>query len=118
MNGPWFRGRALSGLILVGLAAAVAACSTIFATRIGDILKSPGAYEGKEVTVEGKVTATHNLLVVKYYQVDDGTGEIAVVTESALPKEDEKVRVKGRVNQAFAIGSSRLIVIVEKPPSR
>jgi hypothetical protein len=108
-----------SGGILLGLAAAVlAACSTMFAARIGDILKSPGAYEGKEVTVEGKVTATHNLLVVKYYQVDDGTGEIAVVTESALPKEGEKVRVKGRVNQAFAIGSSRLIVIVEKPPTR
>jgi hypothetical protein len=118
MNIRSFRGIGSTGRILLGFAAAVAACSMMFATRIGDILKSPGAYEGKEVTVEGKVTATHNLLVVKYYQVDDGTGEIAVVTESALPKEGEAVRVKGRVSQAFAIGSSRLIVIVEKPPSR
>lgn len=114
---PHRQGR--SRLIVLGLAAAlIAACSTLFATKIGDILASPGAYEGKDVTINGKVTATHNLVFVKYYQVDDGSGEIGVVTTSALPKEGDKVRVRGRVNQAFAVGSSRLIVIVEKPPSR
>jgi hypothetical protein len=113
------RSRGITGTLVLGLAAAgLAACSTLFATKIGDILKSPGAYEGKEVTVAGKVTSAHNLVVVKYYQVSDGTGEIAVVTENALPKEGENVRAKGKVSQAFAIGSSRLIVILEQPPSR
>ncbi len=105
-------------ILLGAVAVAVVACSTMFATKVGDILSSPGAYEGKDVTIAGNVTTTHNLVFVKYYQVNDGSGEIAVVTDSPLPKEGDKVQVKGRVNQAFAIGSSRLIVIVEKPPSR
>lgn len=119
MDGRRLNRQVRSRLIVLAVAAAlIAACSTLFAAKIGDILASPGAYEGKDVTIAGKVTATHNLLVVKYYQVDDGSGEIAVVTNSALPKEGDKVRVKGRVNQAFAIGSTRLIVIVEEPPPR
>lgn len=103
-----------------GLAAALslAACAALLTTKIGDIQKSPGQYDGQTVTISGTVSASHNLLVVKYYQVDDGSGQIAVVTDSALPKEGDHVRVKGKVNQAFAIGTARLVVIVEQPPSR
>jgi hypothetical protein len=101
------------------LAAALAwGCAAVFATKIGDIEKAPGQYDGRTVTIAGKVTATHDLLVVKYYDVSDGTGEIAVVTDSALPKEGDHVRVKGQVKQAFAIGTAHLVVIVEQPPSR
>jgi len=102
----------LCGLVLL------TSCAAILATKIGDIKKTPGAFEGRTLTIAGKVTSTHDLLVVKYYEVDDGTGAIPVVTESALPKEGESVRVKGRVNQAFAVGTARLVVIVEEPPPR
>ncbi len=102
---------------LVGVAL-TAACAALLTTKIADIQKTPGRYDGRTVTISGTVSASHNLLVVKYYQVDDGTGQIAVVTDSALPKEGDHVRVKGKVNQAFAIGSARLVVIVEEPPSR
>ncbi len=108
--------RSVGAVLLFG--AVVTGCAAIFATKIGDIEKAPGQYDGRNVTIAGKVTATHDLLVVKYYEVDDGTGEIAVVTDSALPKEGEHVRVKGQVKQAFAIGTARLVVIVEQPPSR
>jgi hypothetical protein len=97
---------------------AVASCAALFATKIGDIKKAPSSYEGQTVTISGKVTSTHNLLLVKYYEVDDGTGEIPVVTQSELPKEGEEVRVKGKVDQAFVLGSARLVVIVEQPPTR
>ncbi len=96
----------------------IAACAALLTTKIGEIQKAPGQYDGRTVTISGTVSASHNLLLVKYYQVDDGTGEIAVVTDSALPKEGDHVRVKGKVNQAFAIGSAHLVVIVEEPPSR
>jgi hypothetical protein len=91
-------------------------CAALFATKIGDIQKAPGQWDGRTVTIAGKVTGTHNLLVVKYYQVDDGTGDIAVVTNSALAHEGDHVRVKGRVEQAFALGSAHVVVIVEAPP--
>jgi hypothetical protein len=64
------------------------------------------------------VTSKVNLLVVKYFQLRDHSGEITVVTSAALPDEGKKVRVKGRVDQAFAIGSSRVVVIVEETPQR
>jgi aspartyl/asparaginyl-tRNA synthetase len=102
----------LCGLVLL------ASCATILATKIADIKETPGAFEGRTVTIAGKVTSTYNLVLVKYYEVDDGTGTIPVVTESALPKEGESVRIKGRVNQAFAIGTARLVVVVEEPPPR
>ncbi len=98
--------------------ALLASCAALFATKIGDIKKTPSAYDGKTVTISGKVTSSHNLLVVKYYQVDDGTGEIPVVTQSELPREGDDVHVKGTVNQAFVLGTARLVVIVEQPPSR
>lgn len=104
-------------LVLCGFVV-LSSCATILATKIADIRKTPGAFEGRTVTIAGKVTTTHDLLVVKYYEVDDGTGKIPVVTESALPKEGESVRIKGRVNQAFAIGTARLVVVVEEPPPR
>jgi hypothetical protein len=109
-----FHRQTLAGAVALAALLMVACVST----GIGDILKSPGAYEGKDVAIAGKVISTHDLVFVKYYTVADGSGEIAVVTESALPKEGQSVNVKGRVNQAFAVGSARLVVIVESPPSR
>ncbi|MBZ5587821.1 MAG: hypothetical protein LAO05_04605 [Acidobacteriia bacterium] len=104
---PWLLGSVL-----------VVACASLLATKIGDIQKTPGKYDGRSVTIAGTVTSAHNFLVVKYYDVDDGTGTIAVVTESALPNEGASVRVKGKVNQAYAIGSAHLVVILEGPPRR
>ncbi len=94
-----------------------AACG-LLATRISAIQESPDKYHGRTVSVAGTVAASHNMLFVKYYQVDDGTGRIWVVTQGALPKEGDRVRVRGTVNQAFAVGSAHLVVIVEEPPKR
>ena len=104
---PWLLGFVLS-----------AACASLLATKIGDIQKAPGQYDGRSVTIAGKVTGTHNLVFVKYYEVEDGTGRIPVVTESALPNEGDRVTVKGKVNQAFSVGSTHFVVIVEEPPRR
>ncbi len=109
--------RAAGRALLLGVAFA-SGCAALFATKIGDIQKTPSQWDGRTVTIAGKVTGTHNLLVVKYYQVDDGTGDIAVVTNSALPHEGDRVRVKGRVEQAFALGTAHVVVIVEAPPQR
>ncbi|NWF99499.1 MAG: hypothetical protein HXY19_00930 [Thermoanaerobaculaceae bacterium] len=106
------RPRRLALAALVGLLAA--ACSSLFATRIGDILANPRKYDGREVTVAGKVTDTTNLLVVKYFTVSDGTGKIPVVTERPLPREGESITVTGTVEEAFALGDRHLLVLLER----
>jgi aspartyl/asparaginyl-tRNA synthetase len=110
-------GAAAWALPLAGVALAVA-CASLFATSIAEIKKEPARYEGRVVTIAGTVTGVHDLLALRFYKVRDDTDEITVVTQSPLPKEGDKVRVTGKVNQAFAIGLHRLLVIEEEPPGR
>jgi len=100
----------------VGLAVALFACdlATRFTTtRIKDILDHPRDYENKEVTVYGTVTGGASLLVTKYFEIQDDTGSIKVVTDRVLPKKGEKLRVTGRM-ESIEFGSERAIVIREK----
>ncbi len=50
---------------------------------------------------------------MKYFVVRDDTGEIPVVTERVIPARGETVTIRGEVQEAFALGEERLIVIVE-----
>jgi aspartyl/asparaginyl-tRNA synthetase len=91
-------------------------CSGLFSTKIKDILQHPRDFDGRTVTIAGEVKESANLLFIKYFIVRDDTGEITVVTDKAVPRQGEKVRVTGRVNQAFAIGEKNVIVIMEESP--
>jgi hypothetical protein len=102
------------GLIVVFSSLMLLSCSGFFTTPINKILANPRVYAGKTVKVSGEVTQIFGLLVIKYFKVRDGTGEIMVVTEKPLPKIGTKVDVKGTVEEAFSIGDQQLIVIVEK----
>lgn len=82
-------------------------------TKIGDITGHPREYADKEVTISGEVTDTFSFFIVKYFVVQDNSGEISVVTEKPLPAKGEKIRVKGTVKEAFSIGSKTSLVLVE-----
>ena len=91
-----------------------AACEGIGTTSIGSILEKPRDYAGKKVTVSGEVTETFSLFVMKYFVVQDKTGQIAVVSDKPLPKKGTTVRVTGTVKEAFSIGDQQLLVLVEE----
>lgn len=71
-------------------------------------------YQGKEVTVVGKVTNSVNLGSLKYYEVKDETGKIYVSCKNTVPKEGEEKSVTGTVNQVLKIGIMEVIAIEEK----
>jgi hypothetical protein len=102
--------------VLVGLAwVLLAGCdlvNEITTTRIKDILDHPRKYENKEVTIFGTVTDGASLVFIKYFEVQDKTGAIRVVTGRVLPKRGEKIRVTGTM-ESIEIGPERLIVIRE-----
>jgi len=100
------------------LVASLLACSGLFPMKIKTIKDDPRTWDGKVVTVKGKVATSLHLFGLKYYEIDDGTGTIPVVTKGAVPKEGTTVRVTGRVDQAFAIGEKSLVVLVEAGPPR
>ncbi len=91
-----------------------AACEGIGATPIGDILAKPRDYAGKKLTISGEVTEIFSLVVIKYFVVQDKTGQIAVVTDKPLPKKGTTVRVTGSVREAFSVGDQQLLVLVEE----
>lgn len=82
-------------------------------TKIGEILSHPRDYAGKEVTISGEVTETFSMVVVKYFVVRDSSGEISVITDRPLPAKGQKIKVKGKVREAFSIGPQTSLVLVE-----
>ena len=86
-------------------------------TKIKDILDHPRDYENKEITIYGTVTNAVSLLVVKYFEVQDDTGSIKVVTDKLLPTKGEKLKVTGQMT-AIEIGTERWIVLREKSDSQ
>jgi hypothetical protein len=103
------RSQGTSALILLALA--VASCNP--SPRIKDILERPAEFEGKAVAVSGTVVEAANVLVLRFYKVDDGTGEIVVVTKKAVPAKGASVTARGVVHQAFAIGDEDLTILME-----
>jgi hypothetical protein len=96
----------LSCLVFAGALAIVSsACAT--GASIGQVKTNPGRYVDRSVTVHGTVTSSWGIPLVplKMYQVDDGTGEILVVTdEERIPSRGARVRVTGKVGEFAMIG--------------
>ena len=110
--------RGIRGLALLLVSAAVfgsTACYRLMATKIGSIVEKTGEYDGKTVTVYGTVKERIDLPHLKCYVLDDGSGTIAVSTTGTLPRVGEKMHTRGRVQQAFAIGSRRIVAVIEPP---
>ncbi len=100
-------------LCLTVLALGCDLANRLTATKIKDILDHPRNYENKEVTIYGTVVGGASLLVVKYFELQDDTGAIRVVTDRVLPKQGEKLRVTGYM-ASIEFGSERPMVIREK----
>ncbi len=104
---------------LICLALAIFGCDIVdrfTATKIKDILDNPRNFENKEVTIYGTVTDAASMLIVKYFEVQDDTGKIKVVTQRTLPAKGEKVKVTGRTS-VLEVGTERWVVLREKSDS-
>jgi hypothetical protein len=81
--------------------------------RVRDIVNNPREFEGRDVSMVGDVTEAFSLLSLGYFRIDDGTGVITVVTNRAVPITGQRVKVRGRVLEAYALRNWRGTVIVE-----
>ena len=89
----------------VACAVVTAACAT--GASIGQVKTNPGRYVDRNVTVRGTVTSSWGIPLVplKMYQVDDGTGEILVVSDDRrIPSRGAHVKVTGRVSEFAVLG--------------
>lgn len=94
------------------VAAVVAAGCAARGVRIAELRDRPDKYERKTVSVEGVVTgsfgagALGQIVPFQTYTVDDGSGEIRVLSRSnrVPPRTGARVRVKGQVTELGVFG--------------
>jgi hypothetical protein len=75
--------------------------------KIAELKYNPGRYQNRTVTVDGVVTSSWGVPLVpfKLYKVDDGTGEVTVVSQDGrAPTKGARVSVKGRVSEFATFG--------------
>ena len=87
----------------------------IHATNISKMLSNPRDYVGKELTISGTVTERFSLFVVKYFILQDSSGQIIVVSDKPLPAIGAKTRVKGYLKEGFSLGEQQSLVFMEIP---
>ncbi len=79
-------------------------------TSIREITAAPANFEGREVKLKGEVKDLTKvpLLDLKSFVLQDGTGEIAVTTQGALPALKARVALSGTVASTAIIGGQAL----------
>lgn len=83
-------------------------------TPVKDIAAAPANFEGREVRLKGKAGNIVKLMGLQAFTLQDGTGEITVMTQGELPKAGATVALKGTVKSAVIIGGQSLGLRVEE----
>jgi major membrane immunogen (membrane-anchored lipoprotein) len=92
--------------------------------KISDITSDPGRYQGKEVSVAGKVTnvsvgVSVGGLGMGFYQIDDGTGKLYVVSEHhGAPVAGATVGVKGTIMPTFTFMGKNYATVLRESDRR
>jgi hypothetical protein len=101
-----------SRLLVIALAATLSACAiSLRNPDISDLRRHPGRYQDRTVSISGVVTSSWGLPLVpfRFYKVDDGTGEVTVLSDGLrMPATGEHVRVRGRVQDVAILGGRPL----------
>ena len=100
-------------VLMVSLAAATPACAmSLRHPHVADLQRNPGRYQHHTVSIEGIVTSSWGVPAAPYrfYRVDDGTGEVTVLSQDLRlpPPSGSRVRVRGRVDELAVLGGQAL----------
>lgn len=105
------------GLVALSTAALLSGCASMSSPKIADVQRNAGHYADRTVTIEGTVTNSWGVPLVpfKLYKVDDGTGEITVLSRgSRTPAKGNHVKVKGVVKDVAVFGGQPLGLHLEE----
>jgi hypothetical protein len=102
---------ARAGLLILLVACMPACAASLRNPHVADLRRNPGRYQNHTVSIEGVVTSSWGVSLAPYkiYKVDDGTGEVTVLSQGLrLPTRGAHVRVRGRVDEIAVIGGESL----------
>ena len=104
--------RILRVIASLALAGTLSGCAlALRSPSVAELKYNPGRYQDRTVAIDGIVTSSWGvpLLPFRLYKVDDGTGEMTVVSQSGrVPTKGAHVRVKGRVSDVATFGGQAI----------
>ena len=107
------------GFAALLFAFALSACAgTLRNPDIADVKHNAGHYSDRTVTLDGTVTSSWGVPLVpfKMYKVDDGTGEITVLSRGGnrTPSKGSRVKVRGVVRDVAMFNGTPLGLHLEE----
>jgi hypothetical protein len=103
---PWGRGRRKGRLpaLLLSVASLVltAACATT-SMSLNELMKDPGQYRGRYVSVSGVVTHAGSIAGHGLYRIQDGEAGLWVASKSGVPTNGTSVIVDGRIYDIYDV---------------
>ena len=79
-----------------------AACGAL---TVNQINTDPSRYRNRDVTLSGEVIDSYSFLNRGAYRIDDGTGQLWVVSDKGVPRKSARVTVKGKVREGYNLSS-------------
>ena len=94
--------RALVVAVLSVSTLASAACAS---RTVNQVLADPSRYRDREVRLSGAVVDSYSFVNRGAYRIDDGTGQLWVVSDKGVPRASARVTVTGTIREGFNLGS-------------
>jgi len=101
-SGSRWRGARLSLLLSVACLAVMAACATT-SISLNELMKDPGPYRGRSVSVTGMVTRSSSIAGYGLYRIEDGEAALWVASKSGAPSKGTSVTVDGRIYDMYDV---------------
>jgi len=91
--------------LLAVLSATVLASAACAARTVNQIMADPSRYRNREVRLSGAVVDSYSFVNRGAYRIDDGTGQLWVVSDKGVPRTKARVTVTGTIRDGFNLGS-------------
>jgi hypothetical protein len=96
----------LCGAVVAAVLSVSALASAACASRtVNQVLADPSRYRDREVRLSGAVVDSYSFVNRGAYRIDDGTGQLWVVSDKGVPRTSARVTVKGTIREGFNLGS-------------
>ena len=92
-------------VILTVLSATALVSAACAARTVNQVIADPSRYRNREVNLSGTVVDSYSLVNRGAYRIDDGTGQLWIVSDNGIPRKSARVDVKGTIREGFNLGS-------------
>jgi hypothetical protein len=92
-------------VVAAALSVSTLASAACAARTVNQVLADPSRYRDREVQLSGAVVDSYSFVNRGAYRIDDGTGQLWVVSDKGVPRTSARVTVKGTIREGFNLGS-------------